>query len=71
MKPLIAEDDTRLLKSLIHIFEHNRFTVDGVSNGSDALAYAQTNQYDGLIFDVMMPELDGIKLDRLFDRFLP
>ena len=62
MKLLIAEDDTRLLKSLIHVFEHNRFTTDGVSNGADALSYAQTNQYDGLILDVMMPELDGIEV---------
>lgn len=27
---LIAEDDPRLLKTLIHIFESNKFAVDGV-----------------------------------------
>ena len=64
MKLLIAEDDARLLKSLIHVFEHNRFTVDGVTNGSDALAYAQTNQYDGIVLDVMMPGLDGLEVLR-------
>ena len=64
MKFLIAEDDARLLKALIHIFEHNRFTVDGVPNGEDALAYAQANQYDGLVLDVMMPEFDGIEVLR-------
>ena len=36
MRLLLAEDDPRLLKSLTHIFEANRFVTDGVSNGEDA-----------------------------------
>ena len=48
MKLLVAEDDPKLLKSLVHILEHNRFSVDGVSNGEDALEYGQTGEYDGL-----------------------
>ena len=42
MRILLAEDDPRLLKSLIHIFEANKYAVDGVGNGNDALAYAQS-----------------------------
>lgn len=34
MRILIAEDDTRLLKSLVHIFEMNHYAVDGVDNGN-------------------------------------
>ncbi len=64
MKLLIAEDDTRLLKSLLHVFEQNRFHADGVSNGADALACAQTNHYDGLILDIMMPEMNGLDVLR-------
>lgn len=60
MRLLIAEDDPRLLKSLIHIFQINKFVVDGVSNGEDALAYAQAEEYDGLVLDIMMPGMDGI-----------
>ena len=62
MKLLVAEDDPKLLKSLVHILEHNRFSVDGVSNGEDALEYGQTGEYDGLILDVMMPGLDGLQV---------
>ena len=62
MRLLIAEDDPKLLKSLIHIFEKNKFMVDGVSNGEDALTLAQTEEYDGLILDIMMPGMDGIKV---------
>lgn len=62
MKLLVAEDDPKLLKSLVHILEHNRFSVDGVSNGDDALEYGQTGEYDGLILDIMMPGLDGLQV---------
>lgn len=62
MKLLVAEDDPKLLKSLVHILEHNRFSVDGVSNGEDALEYGETGEYDGLILDIMMPGLDGLEV---------
>ena len=62
MKLLIAEDDPRLLKSLVYIFEKNKYTVDGVSNGDAALDYALTDEYDGIILDIMMPVMDGIEV---------
>ena len=62
MRLLIAEDDPRLLKSLIHIFKSNNFSVDGVSDGLDALTYAQSEEYAGLILDIMMPGIDGIEV---------
>ncbi len=64
MRLLIAEDDLKLLKSLKHIFEKNKYIVDGVSNGKDALAYGETGDYDGLILDIMMPGLDGVEVLR-------
>ncbi len=66
MRLLIAEDDPRLLKSLKHIFTCNNYLVDAVADGAEALAYAETGEYDGLVLDVMMPKLDGITvLERL------
>lgn len=62
MRILLAEDDPRLLKSLIHIFELNKYAVDGVGNGADALAYARSGEYDGLVLDIMMPGLDCIEV---------
>lgn len=62
MKILIAEDEPKLLKALVHIFELNHYIVDGVLNGEDAYNYAMTNVYDGLIFDIMMPKMDGIEV---------
>ena len=62
MRLLVAEDDPRLLKTLTHIFESNKFSVDGVSNGEDALAHGQTVEYDGMVLDIMMPGLDGVSV---------
>lgn len=60
MRILIAEDDARLLKSLVHIFELNHYAVDGVDNGDDALSFACSDEYDGLVIDIMMPGMDGL-----------
>ena len=62
MRILVAEDDAKLLKSLVHIFELNNYSADGVDNGNDAYDYAMSDEYDGLVFDVMMPGMDGITL---------
>ena len=62
MRILIAEDDPKLLKSLVHIFEMNHYAVDGVDNGVDAFDFASSNEYDGLVLDIMMPGMDGVSL---------
>ena len=62
MRILIAEDDPKLLKSLVHIFELNHYAVDGVDNGIDAFDFASSGEYDGLVLDIMMPGMDGISL---------
>ena len=66
MRLLLAEDEPDLLEALTAILEHSRYTVDAVDNGTDALSYAMTGQYDGLILDIMMPGMDGLAvLERL------
>lgn len=62
MRILIAEDDPRLLKSLVHIMQANNYSVDGVSDGRTAFQLALSDEYDGLVLDIMMPEMDGIDL---------
>ncbi|MBR5322587.1 MAG: response regulator transcription factor [Clostridia bacterium] len=62
MRLLVAEDDPKLLKTLVHIFETNNYVVDGVDNGNSAYDYAMSGEYDGLVLDIMMPYIDGITL---------
>ncbi|MBR4288170.1 MAG: response regulator transcription factor [Clostridia bacterium] len=64
MKLLIAEDDKALLRALTAFFRKNNFTVDAVTNGSDALDYLKLGHYDAAILDVMMPEMDGVTVTK-------
>ena len=60
MRILIAEDDPKLLKSLVLIFELNHYSDDGVDYGVDAFDFASSDEYDGLVLDIMMPGMDGM-----------
>lgn len=60
MKLLLAEDELSLSKALVHILEKNNYTVDSVYNGQDAWEYLESGDYDAVILDIMMPQLDGI-----------
>lgn len=61
MKLLLAEDEPSMSEAVADILSYHKYQVDIVENGADALAYAQVEQYDGIILDVMMPEKTGLK----------
>lgn len=62
MRILLAEDEVPLAKAIVRILENNYYTADAVHNGLDALSYLESGEYDLVILDVMMPELDGISV---------
>lgn len=62
MRLLLAEDEKDLSHALVTILKHNKYSVDAVYNGLDALAYLESSEYDGAILDIMMPGMDGITL---------
>lgn len=57
---LLAEDEIELSRALTAVLTHQGFEVDAVYNGLDALEAAGRKAYDCMVFDVMMPGLDGI-----------
>ena len=59
MQILIVEDDVRLARALAHILEEDGYGTDVVHNGADGLAYAESDIYDVVILDVMLPKMDG------------
>ena len=61
MKLLFAEDDHDLSSAVQTLLERSGYQVDVVSNGKDAVAYAVSAAYDGIILDWMMPEMDGVE----------
>ena len=64
MRLLFAEDEKSLSRAVTAILEKNKFSVDAVYDGQDALDYLRAGNYDGAILDIMMPKLDGIEVLR-------
>ena len=62
MRLLIAEDELDLAEALTVFFEKNQFVVDAVNNGRSAYEYASSGEYDAIILDVMMPEMNGVEV---------
>lgn len=62
MKLLYAEDEKSMSEAVTDILEYHNYIVDTVYNGKDALDYASNEHYDGIILDIMMPELSGIEV---------
>ncbi len=60
MRILIAEDEISIAKALAVMLRKNKYTVDIVHNGIDALNLINQSFYDGLILDIMMPQMDGL-----------
>lgn len=64
LKILIAEDDRELRQLFYHVLMKNGYTVKGVSNGKEALEAIDTDYYDLIISDIMMPVTDGYEFVR-------
>ena len=62
MKLLYAEDERSLAEAVVDVLEYNKYKVDVVYDGQEALDWAQNDQYDGIILDVMMPKRSGLEV---------
>lgn len=62
MRILIAEDEAAIARALKVMLEKNKYSVDMVHNGNDALDYIRSADYDTLVLDIMMPGKDGIEV---------
>ena len=59
MRILIVEDEQDLLKALARALRDEDYAVDTADNGADGLFNAESTDYDVIVLDVMMPEMDG------------
>ncbi len=60
MRILLAEDERTMAEPITAFLQYHKYTVDWVDNGADAYRQAVAQTYDGLILDIMMPEMDGL-----------
>ncbi len=64
MRILIAEDEVELAKGLKYLLEKNKFTVDMVHYGAEALDCFHYAEYDVIVLDIMMPKVNGLEVLR-------
>jgi two-component system alkaline phosphatase synthesis response regulator PhoP len=63
-KILIVEDEPNLNELLSYNFKKVGFEVRSASNGMNALRLMRAYQPDVILTDILMPEMDGIKMCR-------
>lgn len=59
---LLAEDDAAMRAYLARALENAGYEVVAVDRGTAALPLLETEDFDLLLSDIVMPELDGIEL---------
>lgn len=65
MRVLIVEDNLDI-QSNIADYLNDGYTLDFAYNGIQGIELALTNEYDVLVFDVMLPGLDGFEMCRRY-----
>ncbi len=62
MRILIVEDEKKVAQFLQKGFQAESFTVDVAADGHTGLRLAQTESYDAIILDVMLPGKNGFEI---------
>lgn len=64
MKILFIEDEKKLARALQRGLEQERFSVEVALDGAAGLAAAEAADYDLIVLDRMLPEMDGMDVCR-------
>lgn len=59
---LLAEDEEVLRMLVVDTLEEYDYIIDEATDGGEALEYIQSNHYDLMILDYMMPVYTGLEL---------
>lgn len=59
---LLAEDDDSMREYLARALDKVGYSVTAVDRGTAALPLIETDSFDLLLTDIVMPEMDGIEL---------
>jgi len=64
MRVLLVEDDTSMAKSIELMLKSEGFIVDSTDLGEDGLEIGKLYDYDIIILDLMLPDMDGYEVLR-------
>jgi two-component system response regulator CpxR len=62
MKILLVDDDRKLCRLMADYLEPMGYAVAAAHNGQDGLEMLREDDYQAVILDVMMPEMDGFEV---------
>ena len=68
---LLAEEEEAMRTYLSRALEKAGYAVDSVDCGTAALPLLETGEYDLLLSDIVMPEMDGIELAQRCNEMSP
>src|SRR5690242_6541729 len=64
MKILVVEDNKKLARFIVRALTEEGYVVDQVDNGAAAIQQAQRIDYDIVVLDWMLPDVDGLAVCR-------
>lgn len=64
MRILLVEDNTRVASFIRRGLMEESYTVDEAGDGEQALSLAETNEYDLIILDLLLPKRSGLEVLR-------
>jgi len=64
MRILVVEDSPRLQRTLGTALRRSGYAVDVAGDGEEGLWLAESNDYDAIVLDVMLPKRDGFEVLR-------
>lgn len=59
---LIVDDEPLLVKGLKYSLEQDGYLIESASDGREALNKYESQKYDLIILDLMLPEIDGLEV---------
>ncbi len=62
MKILVVEDEGKIASAIKKGLKQERYAVDVALNGGDGFDLATTEDYDMILLDVLLPDMDGVSL---------
>ena len=62
MRVLLVEDDRKIASFIEGGLRQAGFAVDTVGDGEEGLLMAESNPYDAMVVDIMLPRMDGLTL---------
>lgn len=68
---ILVVDDNPLIIDLISRLFDQRFTIDAAGCASEAMAKIERNEYDLVLIDLILPEMNGLELYRAIRRLKP